>query len=67
MLADLIHSGCLMYVVVESGRWCVYVVQSDGMSGSSSGASGIRSTKTVQIVVFLERWKRPKGVAPCAK
>ena len=56
-----------MYVVVESGRWCVYVVQSDGMSGSSSGASSIRSTKTVQIVVFLERWKRPKGVTPCAK
>ena len=67
MLVDLIHSGCLMYVVVESGPWCVYVVQSDGMSGSSSGASGIRSTKTVQIVVFLERWKRPKGVTPCAK
>ena len=45
MLAELIHSGCLMHVAVEHGRWCVYVVQSDGMSSSSSGASSISSTK----------------------
>ena len=49
MLADLIHSGCLMYVVVEHGRWCMYVVQSDGMSSSNSGGSSIIGTKSVQI------------------
>ena len=43
------------------------VAHSDGMSSSSSGGSGICSTKTVQIVRFLEGRRRSKGVDPCAK
>ena len=67
MLADLIHSGCLMYVVVEHVQWCVCVVHSDGMSSSSSGASRLSSTKSGQILGFYEGGKRPRGVDPCAK
>ena len=52
MLADLIHSGCLIYIVVEHLQWRVCVVHSDGMSSSSSGGSSISNTKSVQIRGF---------------
>ena len=54
--------------VCSGGTWTmVCVVHSDGMSSSSSGGSSICSTKNVQIVRFLEGWRRSKGVDPCAK
>ena len=46
MVANLIHSGCLIYIVVEHVQWRVCVVHSDGMSSSSSsGGSSISSTQ----------------------
>ena len=66
MVAHLIHSACLIYIVVEHAQWSVCVVHSDGMS-SSSGGSSISSTKSVQIRGFWEDWRRSKGVDPCAK
>ena len=77
----LINSGCLINSVGRADTWrvsvsysggtCamegVRVVHSDGTSSSSSsGGRSICSTKNVQIVVFLERWRRSKGVDPCA-
>ena len=52
MVANLIHSGCLINIVVEHVQWSVCVVHSDGMSSSSSGGSSLSSTKSRQIVEF---------------
>ena len=54
--------------VCGGGTWAmVCVAHSDGMSSRSSGASSIRSTKSIQKMEFLEPGRRSKGVDPFEK